>query len=1769
MLISLPGYDLQELIYEGLSNLIYRGKRIGDGMAVIIKIQKSEHPSPKLKARIRHEFEMLQILRSKNVIQAYGLEQFYERLGLILEDCKAISLDMILKKSRLDIKTSLGIAIETAKGIADIHQQNIIHKDIKPHNILVNLESGQVKIIDLGISSTLPREILEITNLNFLEGTLAYLSPEQTGRINRTIDYRTDLYSFGVTLYEMFCGQLPFQTPDKNEMIYSHLAKSPLSPIEIDPQIPQPLSEIIMKCLEKNAEDRYKSAFGLKADLEECLAQFNVMGTIEHFSIAEHDVFDRFRIPQKLYGRDEEIHVLQNMIDLAANDNNACLLITGEAGIGKSSLVNEIQKPIVERNGIFIRGKFEQFKRNIPYSAIIQSLNSLIRQMLTANEQTLTNLKLALLDALGDEGLLIVDLIPEIELIIGKQPAVEQLDPQSADNRLKSLFARFIGTFLTEDRPLAIFLDDFQWADLSSMQFIQDLIVEDEVKHLLLICSYRDNEIDPSHPLIPFLEKIRKSRCFIEQIKVKPLSKSSLEILVSDAFQEKLEHSKDLAELIYRKTHGNPFFATQFLKDLYETNLINFNYEKQMWTAELERIANLQVSENVADLVIKKILQLPKGTQEAIKQASAIGTAFDLSILSPILNMPIEKTTQELRPALENELIVQKRNIKIQGEAFQEIKYAFQHDRIQQAAYELIPEPERPYIHQLIGKILLRQHPIEKNQELIIPIVNQLNHGKMLPQPQEEIIKLAQLNLAAGIQAINSASYHSAIEYIQTSMELLPSNSWKELYPLTFSIYEHLGICKQMTGDWKEAEKILKCLIENANTSQEKIKILILLIHLYFGMNKQTADLCRQALLFFGVKMPSAHETLKLGLLQIKGRWGLFLVNHYKGLLLSFAEPNEELFQKVACVAILSFWNSDSIEVLEAFKSLAFWRVVKSGISNYSSYIIAAYAGVLMSKNYELYAEAGSMIRLAIKTGKKFPLSGANSQGLVTAYSFRYHLAEDIKTAIPELKILERRCFEAGVVLYAGVAVKAISFYNLMKGEPLKLAYDEIEKDLLRAKKYNLYSYWSIVLIKQTILALRGKIENPCLPLPKEPEELCQILSSPIDKNNAQVHFFNLCWSIFLHYHQGKYDDAMIYFHQLQKYPDVANGDPHWVIVEFYTALSMTAICLDYPLKKKEYSKPIKNYLVQFKLFAKACPPNHLQKYQLLAAEYSALLGKKSAAIGLYQQSILNACKNGFLNDEALAYECLSKFYIKLNELRLAAIFMQEAYHAYSRWGAVSKLKFLQERYGALLEGILQNENPETVLSTQPVKDQEQYTMTTSTSGDSLDIQSILEASQAFLSEVVLDKLLSKLMRILIANAGANRAYLLLYAQNRLLVQAEHDSVLGPPLVLQAKPVEQLENSICLPILNYVARSQNSMLLNNVQEEGPFIHDPYIKTNKPLSVLCMPLKYFGKMSGILYLENTLNKDAFNLKRMQLLTALTSQMIIAIENSLLYSKLEEKVEERTKELKIAQAKLVEQEKMASLGLLTSGIAHEISNPLNFIKNFSELSEETTNKDLVELFDQLSNVVDDKKFTEIKELILSLGSNLKIINENSKRIDGIVKKMMHYSSILPGEHALTDVHSLIETAVTQTYKLFKEKNPSSDISIRKNFDTHVKQAKLSPSGIHRVLEYLLQNAFISVNQKRNEIGESYHPVVEVITLHLGKELQIKIKDNGKGIPESLVKKIFTPFVTTRPPGEGTGLALSIAYGIVVQQHGGSLTFNSRENEFAEFIITIPLI
>ncbi len=1864
----LSEYQIHSTLHEGAETIIYRGPTLGDHSATILKVLKAEYPTLEAITRLKHEYQIRQNLDSEQIVKAISLETFDHRLGMILEDFGGESLGQLLEKKILSPRVILDIAIQITKALEYLHQNQIIHKDIKPSNIIINSQTKQVKLTDFGIATKLNKENPQFNNPNSVEGTLAYMSPEQTGRMNRTLDYRTDFYSLGITLYEMLTNRLPFQSSDPLEIVYSHIAIQAIAPHQINSNIPPALSEMVMKLIAKNAENRYQSAAGLLADLEICLHQLETTGEIIDFTPGRLDILSQLLIPQKLYGREQQVNQLlaafervgagspesvppnqntekpalphpETVARLAAfervgagspesvppnqntekpalpnsktiapesflpNQNtqrpaysqSELMLVSGYSGIGKSAVVNEVSKPITRSKGYFISGKFDQFKRNIPYASLIQAFNSLLRQLLTESAASIETWQTKILTALGIDGKVIADVIPEVELIVGKQPEVAELSPVESQNRFNRVFKEFIRVFAQKEHPLVIFLDDLQWADSATLKLMQTLITDPDQQYLLIIGAYRDNEVSPTHPLIHTVEEIEKMGTVVNNIVLQPLDLENVTKLVADTLNNRTKKANNLAELICNKTGGNPFFLTQLIQALYQENLLKFDFGslgcKGGWDWSIDEIQAIGITDkSVVELVASRIEQLPAATQEVLKLAACVGDKFGLDVLSLVSEESANVTATELYSALQAGLILplndayriplvfdraESINLKLDTSR---VSYKFLHDRVQQAAYSLIPEDQKQSTHLKIGQLLLQNTPPEKLEENIFDIVNQLNVGINTIENPAEKTQLATLNLTAGRKAKAANAYEAAVRYLRVAMQLLPADCWQSQYDLALAIYESTAETEYLNSNYEDSKNIIDIILQQAKTILDKVNTYELQIQSYNIKYKfvEALNIAVEVLKMLGISFPKNPNALTIiaGLIHTKLSLGIKRIEDLASLP-KMTDPNQQAAMRILS-GMLTSATAAKPRLVPLLTFMMVKLCIKYGNSPYAS-VAYVYYGVILCNlgDISLAYEFG---QLAIRMLDKFPSSSIKSRVYAAFGICIQPWKSDIKSALGVLKSGFQAGMESGNLEFAGYCMGEYCKNSLWMGKPLTLVEQEIGKYLklmqeLKQEGCQLY----IGLEREIVFNLRGTNVEPCHLVGENFNEVERIPSLIEGKNFLQL-FSVYNAKAMLNFMFGNYEQALENSRLFEKYEESASGFYVVSISNLYYSLILLALSPQADKNKQnQYLKKVVQNQKKMQKWAFHAPMNYQHKYDLVAAEKARVLGQNSEAMDLYDRAIAGSAKNGYIQEEALAYELAGEFYLSLGKQIISQAYLTKAYYGYIRWGALAKVKHLESTHPFL---IAQTRTAET--RTLDVTRTNTGNTTSNSLGDFLDVATFIKSSQAINSEIVLENLLTKLIKIILENAAAQKVVLLLLKDDRLCIEAVGNSTDTTCTVLQSIP---FENSQDLPIsvVNYVFRSQKPLVLQDATVAEYFNTDAYIREFEIKSILCLPIIYQSKLQGIIYLENKLAAGAFTADRVEVLKVLVSQVAIAIENARLYAREQEKSQQLEKsfsELQQAQLQLIQGEKMSSLGNLVAGVAHEINNPVGFISgNITEATRAVG--DLIshlelyreEVINPSSKIVQDAEDIDLEYLIEDLPKMLGSMKVGCDRIRNISTSLRTFSRGDTSQKVSADIHEGIDSTLMILQHRLKANSDRPLIQVVKEYG-NIPKVKCYLGQLNQVFMNVFANAidcFEESNKGRSFVEIEVAPNLIMIETEIDDENQtvvIKIRDNGMGISQEVISRIFDNLFTTKGVGKGTGLGLSISRQIVEETHGGKLSCDSVVGEGTVFTIALPV-
>ncbi len=1459
------GYVLEPL-REGADFTLYRGRQHGNPSPVLAIALFAEQPSPQTLRRLEHEYSLAAELDPAWAAKPLALTRHEGRTILVLKDPGGEPLDRILEQDHgqpLELTRFLRIAIGLATTLGQVHRHGLIHKDIKPANVLVD-DAGNVWLTGFGIASQLPHERQSPVPPEIIAGTLAYMAPEQTGRMNRSTDARSDLYSSGVTLYQMLTGALPFAAADPLEWVHCHIARQPTPPGE-RATVPEPLSAITMKLLAKNAEERYQTASGLEADLRWCLGEWQSHGRIDPFPLGTHDSSDRLLIPEKLYGREREIDALPAAFDrVVAQGTPELVLVSGYSGVGKSSVVNELHKVLVPPHGLFASGKFDQYKRDIPYATLAQAFETLIRQILVKSEADVDQWRHTLLEALGPNGQLIINLIPEMEFIIGKQPSAPDLPPQDAQNRFQLVFRRFLGVFARPEHPLALFLDDLQWLDAATLGLLEHLVTHPEVRHVLLVGAYRDNEVSPSHPLLRMLEAIRKAGARVQEIVLAPLVLDDVGALVSDALHCEPEHVRPLAQLVHEKTGGNPFFAIQFFTALAEEGLLAFDPVTRAWQWDMNRIRAKSYTDNVVDLMLGKLKRLSNTTQDALKRLACLGNVVEIATLSLVFGESEEEIHASLLEAARTGLI-----LRLEG------AYAFLHDRIQEAAYALISEGERAGAHLRIGRVLLASVTADQLAEHLFDVANQLNRGAALLIDRDEKVHVATIDLRAGRKAKASTAYASAREYFSAGMALLDERDWSSQYELTFSLWLERAECELLSGNFENAEQLIMELLQRGTSKVDAAAAhhLKVQLHIVKGEHAQAVDSALRCLRLFGIDIP-AHPTWEQVQAEYETVWRTLDGRPIESLIDLPLMTDPELQAAMRLFFVLA--NAAFFTDFHLF-CLLLCRMVNVSMQHGTSGVSAnacGYLGFTLGPVFHRYHEGYRFAKLACDLVEEhgFIASRAKvytSMGLVAVWT------QPIASAIDFTRAAFRTAIETGDLTFACYSMIHLLAYLLMRNDPLDAVWRESEMALDFVRKARFRDIADGIVYHQRLIAtMQGRTATFSTFSDAQFDEAAFEAQLTDDRMNSLVCVY---WIIKLQarFLAGEYVAALAAAQQAKPLLGAMVGQIPLLDYFYYAALTVAALYEKASADEQTaWREMLAAHQEQLREWAENYPPTFSDKHALVSAEIARLEGRPFNAMHLYEQAIQSAQENGFVQSEALAHEVAARFYATHGFETIAHAYLCKARNCYDRWGALGKVKQLDERYPRLHEERLPTSTTSTIGT--PVRQ--------------LDVETVVKASQALSSEIVLSELIEKLMRIAVEHAGAERGLLILLRGDEPQIEAEATTGHGGAQVTMRR-TSVTTSDLPQSALHYVIRTRERVVLDDASVGNLYSEDEYVRAKRARSVLCLPIVKQTKLIGALYLENNLTPRAFTSDRVAVLELLASQAAISLENASLYSDLQ--------------------------------------------------------------------------------------------------------------------------------------------------------------------------------------------------------------------------------------------------------------------------------------
>ncbi len=1517
-------YIYGDLLYKNDKHQVIKAQRRSDGSTVVMKRARSTGGHIRELSKLGHEYEVLRDIKHEGVPVVYDLLHNSDSITLVQEYFEGATLNEILFKGRLDHDTVFDIAIQLAKILLHLHENGIVHKDLNSSNVILD-KHGKIKLIDFGISTNLHFEQNESVLIDHIEGTLTNIAPEQTGRTTYSITHSCDLYSFGILLYELLTGKPPFDSADPLEIIHFHLSRKPIPLSKVLAEVPEGLEAVLGHLLEKNPDDRYQSARGLIHDLEIISDAYKNKTALGDFVAGAHDTIDQYRQTQKLYGRQLEIETLLGFYKHLDELKSMLVLVSGYSGVGKSALISNIKYPIIQDRGIFITGKYDQFKRNIPYYAFIEAFQQLIKTMLSESEEKMVEWRNRIKFAIGENGALITEVIPQLTKIIGKQEDVVKLQPAEQEARFNMVLLDFVYAFSSKHSPLVIFLDDLQWADLPSLNLIKMILTNPRKEGVMILGAFRDNEVEASHPLRITLNELEAQSANINEVKLQALTQENTSQITEDSFGMSTPAAQSLGQLVYAKTQGNPFFINRFLKALYDNKLLKKQANGE-WKWDEDKIVQLEYTDNVVDLMIEELTDLPDESQQLIKHASVLGNTFNLRDLAVISDFSQAQVFKRLKAAIKGGYIspLDKKYRTISLLELQEnedIKrldansnsyFKFTHDKVQQAAYSLISDFEKAKVHLQTGRILLQNTSTEELQEDVFELLNHFEIGKQYLTEKKERLEITKLCLVAGVKAKDSTSYDLAVRFLNMAKDLLGKGSWHGEYELTFKVMSELGECEYLNNNSEKAESYFQEVLSHAKTRYEKLQIKYVHSSLYLkiGNTAESLRIGLEAVKLYNLNFPSKPKIIELA--------AAFAMLKYIFLFSTKYRKQESLFNIKDCtdeeiialnkflidLATSAYQQDQNLMMLVCFRIIKSY--LKNGFSDASGWGFSGFSVVMLSvikmqkRGFYLWDSTERMHGRTHSPIIKWRLGYT----VITFYHvWKYPIRDSYSDCLDLIKAFVLN----GDQIFTSYSIAMYQRHRWFGSANLQDMCDSEQNHIqLFSKVEGAQGHFTGRY--QAIKAIAGLTGNDDW----DDEGFSGTETKEkmlVEGNMTKLAFFTIARVNVLYYF-GHYREALDSSKEAEKYLDNTIGDIDEFDYAFYTALSIAAA---YPKftesEKNQYKKLFKKQLKKVRYWRKGCMSNFDQHYQLLIAELAAIEGKVEKALQLYEKAMNLAAKNSYTYVEAIANERASHYANEHEFFKQSKIYLKDAYNKYYQWGALGKCRQLEQDYPSLLKTSEIKGSAKSTVSTQ----------TSFSSAVSLDLASILKASQSIASQVKYDDLLKNLMNISIENAGAERGCLVLEKNGQLNIEAEAHTGKHGTKILNSIPIED-SNLLPVSLIMYCWRTQENVVIENAQLDDRFHKDVFVKNNNILSMLCVPITEKGRMIGLLYLENKLMKGVFTEERLELLELLSGQIGISIENALLYENLEEKVKIRTLELEQQKIELQDEKEKSDKLLL---------------------------------------------------------------------------------------------------------------------------------------------------------------------------------------------------------------------------------------------------------
>ena len=1725
------GYDFIETLHVGQRVSTQRFRARDTDKVVLLRTTRSAGRAADV-AALEEEKEILVVLgQDCERLKSQGSDR--EGPGaLVTADVGGQILSSLIPAEGLPLEQVLTVALGLAEAVQKLHEGRVIHKGIAAPSVLFNRDTGAVEILCHCLASRIPRETRQIVHPERLEGEPAYISPEQTGRMNRAIDYRTDYYSLGVTLYHAMTGRVPFEGKDPVEVVHAHIAREAVPPHKVRSDLPMALSGIVMKLMAKNAEDRYQSSMGLIEDLRLCRQRLESGAGIGDFDLGRNDVFERFRVPEKLYGRAAEVEALLSAFNRVGEGSPELVLVSGFAGVGKTALVQEVHKPITAMQGFFVAGKHDHYKLNIPYHAFAAALRGLVRQLLTESADSVLEWKRRLTEALRENGQLMVDLVPDLELVMGPQAPVKALPPGDAQVRFNTVLTRLIGVLAGEERPLVLFLDDLQWSDAASLALIKHLVTQTEASHLLLIGAYRDNEVDPAHPLMTNVDDLRKDGASISDIELSPLGDASIEAIVGDTLRCDSDVAERLARLLFSKTGGNPFFLLQFFEKLSEEGYLRFDAGARSWVWNEEEISSMQSTENVVDLMVSRLQRLPLATQDALKLAACIGATFDLNTLVAVTGQSREEAAGAVWEAVQHgEVIPQFAAVADDEESVshmtlqaiilnpERVRFRFLHDRVQQAAMALIDEEQIQSIHLRIGRLLRERYAAEGLNEHIFDIVSHLGQCVELLDSSSERLEVSELCLRAGRRAKSSSAYQAALRYLETGLELMGEEGWSRAYDVCAQIHFELSECAYASGDTDRAEKAFSEILGKAGTNLEKARVYQLRANMAVHQVQYADALEHTAagLALLGFELPDGNDAEALQ--GLAGSEGVALTPLLEGKEISslidlpaMSDSHRlveaDLLNELALVGL--FFNPLMVQVATVRLirlSLEYGNARASG----PAYATYGYTIGSALGQYEAGYQFGKMA-LALTRQQQDPLAEA-----IVCFWFGAMNSFWLAPVEESIEVCKRGAevgVRIGAPLWTAYSAFFVGPHLLFRGETIEENIAEFERYMTLQDPHAASGNTPYV---QLLKAMRGETESPT---GFEETGWDDSLIAEMRGSNhllALQHYFTarLMGDVLL----GRTEKAVETAEKA-----AAEGDIQMILFGqittsqflFHHALAIADKLCEGAGEGEEAGlrEKLEGYLSRLKVWSENAPSNFLAQYELVLAAERLASGRPLEAMPHFEGAVDAPETYEMVYFEALANERAARFYLQ-HSARGAAEFIRGAHSAYARWGADRKVNELESAHPDLF-------------GHEPSGDSAMFTQQ---APGGFDMTSVLKAARIVSGEIEIKKLLERSMAVIIENAGAQRGVLLL----------DHRGSLKAEAVVDVDDAHEVSLDVPQSVIEYSRRKGESVVLADAVADDLFGSDPHIVAVRPRSVLAMPLLSKGQTVGFLYLENRRSTNAFAAERVQVLEALCAQVAVSLENARVYENLEFLVTQRTGQL--AEAKEAAEHANQVKSAFLASMSHELRTPLNAILGYSELLKEELVDEGMEDF-----TADLDKINWAGRHLLSLIND---ILDLSKIEAGKIDLLLEDVDVA---ELLVQVQDAVAPLVSKNQNKLSVSCPD-DMAILHTDQTRIRQVLIN---VMSNAAKFTENGTVSLDVERRAVGGS-------------DQVVFRVSDTGIGMTAEQLERVFEPFnqadasTTKKFGGTGLGLTISQRFCDIL---GGQIGVESKPGVGTTFEVRLPL-